>query len=272
MFSKHKKESLESKSLVTAKQYIKFKSKSHTLTNLSSSKESVENEYPKNVIIFYHELFLTRILNDYKDRFVKVRSCGRWSTLYQLCDTNGVRLDVGVVCTSGIGAPVLAILMEELIACGVENFYTLGIAGAIDKSLKVGTAVLCTDSFREEGTSYHYLSSKTKARASKKLLVSVKNILNKNKFSFKEGAGWTTDAPYRETLNDLIHYRDKGVLTVDMEASALYSVAKYYNVNALAIFVISDLLSESGWTPRFDAKIINKQVKIIFELIILLTV
>ena len=32
---------------------------------------------------------------------------------------------------------------------------------------------------------------------------------------------WTTDAPYRETVEEITRYRGEGILTVEMEAAAL---------------------------------------------------
>jgi len=38
------------------------------------------------------------------------------------------------------------------------------------------------------------------------------------------GPGWTIDAPYRETAEEIVAYREEGNLTVDMEASAIFTV------------------------------------------------
>ncbi|GAH41487.1 unnamed protein product, partial [marine sediment metagenome] len=46
-------------------------------------------------------------------------------------------------------------------------------------------------------------------------------------------------------------YQEEGVLTVEMEAAAIFAVAKYLNVEAGAIFTISDYLTEDNWELHF---------------------
>ncbi|GAG93901.1 unnamed protein product [marine sediment metagenome] len=65
------------------------------------------------------------------------------------------------------------------------------------------------------------------------------------------GTSWTTDAPYRETIKEIDHYKGEGVLTVDMEASAVFTVSNALNVDASAIFTISDYVGERAWQPYF---------------------
>ena len=57
---------------------------------------------------------------------------------------------------------------------------------------------------------------------------------------------------FRETKKELEYYRKKGILTVEMEASALFAVAKARSVRASAAFAISDLLVERSSTETYD--------------------
>jgi purine-nucleoside phosphorylase len=56
------------------------------------------------------------------------------------------------------------------------------------------------------------------------------------------GPSWTTDAPYRETAEEVAKYRADGIVTVEMEASCLFTVASAVGVAAAAAFVVSDVL------------------------------
>jgi uridine phosphorylase len=47
--------------------------------------------------------------------------------------------------------------------------------------------------------------------------------------------------------------QDKGVLTVEMEAAALFAVAQYRRVDLALAFVISDSLADLVWEPQFHA-------------------
>jgi purine-nucleoside phosphorylase len=63
-----------------------------------------------------------------------------------------------------------------------------------------------------------------------------------------EGPTWTIDAIFRETMVEATAYRDEGILTVDMEAAALFAVGEVLGVDVASIFAISDhLLAHDQW-------------------------
>ncbi len=150
----------------------------------------------------------------------------------------------------------------------MKNFLIVGTGGAIQKDFKIGDVVVCTKAIRDEGTSHHYLKSTKYALPSKVLSNKIEQALQKAKIKFRKGFSWTIDAPYRETVKELVTYRKEGVLTVEMEASALFSIGKYRNVNVAAVFVISDLITEKNWKPAFDSKIVHNTLINIFKTVV----
>ncbi|MGB5748539.1 MAG: purine-nucleoside phosphorylase, partial [Desulfobacterales bacterium] len=56
---------------------------------------------------------------------------------------------------------------------------------------------------------------------------------------------------YRETKEKVDYYQKQGVLAVEMEASALFSVAQFRQVELCAMLVVSDELSSLKWRPGF---------------------
>lgn len=50
----------------------------------------------------------------------------------------------------------------------------------------------------------------------------------------------TTDSFYRQTFAKEAYWREKGCVDVDMEASALLSVSRYYSMPAAAVLLCSD--------------------------------
>lgn len=161
---------------------------------------------------------------------------------------------VGVAHAS-IGAPALAILVEELIVLGARRFVIVGTAGTLQRDVKIGQAVLCDGAIRDEGVSYHYLDDDSPAEPSAVLSSLLAETMKVGGPPFIEGRTWTIDAPYRETIEEARHYRDQGVLTVEMEASALFAVATCRKVEAAALFAVSDLLDELDWSPSFGAEV-----------------
>ena len=130
-----------------------------------------------------------------------------------------------------------------LIAWGVTHFIAIGTAGAIAPDLKIGDLVGCDRAIRDEGTSHHYLpigrySHPTDGGAFAK------------KFS-RVGTTWTLDAFFRHTREEIEMHQKEGVLTVEMEASAIFAVGEMRGVSISAGFVISDLLYGEEWDPHF---------------------
>jgi len=165
--------------------------------------------------------------------------------LYTFDDTDG---RVGVLGDFGIGAPVTAMVMESAIAAGVEAVLSVGFAGCLDDSVGMGEFVVCERAIRDEGTSHHYRPSERYAEPSASLSKAMRE-------TFPEpthvGPSWTTDAVYQETEAEIERYAAEGVLTVEMEAATVFTVAAHREVEAGAAFVASDYLGPDEWDPQF---------------------
>ena len=153
----------------------------------------------------------------------------------------------------GIGSPVASAILEELIAYGVAEFISVGTSGTLQKNIQVGDLVVCDRAIRDEGTSHHYLPIEKFAYPSKTLTRRLQNALEANGKTFHTGASWTIDAPYRETVAEARHYQSEGVMVVEMEAAALFSVAQYRSVEIAAVFTVSDSLADLKWHPEFHS-------------------
>ena len=164
-----------------------------------------------------------------------------------------VKPRVALLSGFGIGAPALAAFLEEMIALGAKRFIGVGTAGGLRGDMKAGDLVLCSEAIRDEGTSHHYLRPSLSIAPSTALNLKLRQQFKRLRVQYSEGATWTTDAPYRETRQEVRHYQTLGVATVEMEAAALFAVAKYRGVQAAAVFAISDVLSGSDWNPRFES-------------------
>jgi uridine phosphorylase len=147
-----------------------------------------------------------------------------------------------MVVTLGIGAPLTATTVEELATWGIREFLLLGYAGSLRPDVGVDSLVLCTKAIRDEGTSHHYLPATLYSSPDARLTRYLARSLRAERIPFVLGPSWTTDAPYRETRSEARQLSRMGVITVEMEASALFAVAHIRRVKAAAAFVISDVL------------------------------
>jgi uridine phosphorylase len=159
---------------------------------------------------------------------------------------------VGVVGAFGYGAPMAALVMEDLAVLGTTRFVSMGTAGALQPDLAPGDVVVCTGAVRDEGVSHHYAPSDVEATPDIALTNTLEAAIRAAGLQPRRGPAWTIDTPYRETVAEALHYRDAGVLCVEMEAAALLTVGAHRGVAVAAAFCMSDTIIEGEWDGHFD--------------------
>ena len=163
----------------------------------------------------------------------------------------------GDICLAGpgIGAPYAAMLLETLICWGARRIIFLGWCGAVSKEVKIGELILPSAAVVDEGTSRNYVEPVAgQSTPAPSVLSVVEQVLQDNRIDFRLGKIWTTDAVYRETPAKVESFQQQGVLAVEMEVSALFSVAQFRQVELGAMLVVSDELSALKWRPGFKDK------------------
>jgi uridine phosphorylase len=146
-----------------------------------------------------------------------------------------------------------ALALEKLIALGGKRFVVFGCCGALSPDLAVGDILLPTWAVSQEGTSCHYPLTAA-AKASAQLHGALTDFFGRGGTVVKSGGLWTTDAPYRERWETVRQFQSQGVLAVDMEFSALVTVAAFRQVELAAVMVVSDLLYADVWEPGFSSR------------------
>ena len=155
-------------------------------------------------------------------------------------ERHGQRL---AVLHSGVGAPLAAGLLEEVIALGCRAFIVCGGAGALVPEITRGHLVVVDAALRDEGTSHHYLRPSRFIDADPVATSVLKATLDDHAVPYIAGRTWTTDAPYRETPNKINARRAEGCITVEMEAAALAAVAAFRGVPLAQVLYGGDDLS-----------------------------
>ncbi|PIE56149.1 MAG: phosphorylase [Desulfobulbus propionicus] len=173
-----------------------------------------------------------------------------------------------------LGSPMAVLCLEKLVALGARTLVVFGWCGGLRKECHVGDLVLPTWAQSEEGTSNHYRDDQWLKRAcyphpSLRSRIAME-LRNAGEF-FLEGPLWTTDAPYRETEEKVRHYGDQGILGVDMEYSALCTVAEFRQVQLAAVMLVSDELWRRPWRKTFTSKAFKQRSRACCSLLAELT-
>lgn len=158
-----------------------------------------------------------------------------------------------------VGAPYAAMLMESLVVWGVDKILFIGWCGAIAAHVKAGDIIVPGNAMVDEGTSGHYCSPSCHVALPARQLVEQSRLaLQHHQAPYHDGAIWTTDAIFRETVEKVKHYQTQGALAVEMELSAIFSVAGFRKIQAAGILVVSDELSDYQWRPGFKTPAFKK--------------
>jgi uridine phosphorylase len=215
---------------------------------------------PQAAIMCYHRGLAQRLVASR----AHVKITGFFGDTYLLDETDRT---VALVADFGIGSPVAAVMLEDLVALGCRRVASIGTCGGMDQSLAVGDLVLCSGAIRDEGTSYHYLPDGEPAVPDARLTRQLEDELLRRREPYRHGDAWTTDAPYRETAEEVRRHVDAGVPVVEMEAAALFAVGRVREAQVASLLVVSDVLStlDGSWVPQFHGDVVGDRLELAFE-------
>lgn len=165
-------------------------------------------------------------LVDYLHATGRARRHPTWACYHTVLDTFVEdEIEYGIV-GRVVGAAFAVLVAEELFASGCQMLISITSAGQI---LPVGCPpymILIERALRDEGTSYHYLPPSSYSHLAPALREMLCSAWDNTHVPLIAGASWTTDAPFRETEEMIASCRKQGILTVEMEAAALYALAQ----------------------------------------------
>jgi uridine phosphorylase len=147
----------------------------------------------------------------------------------------------------GVGAPLAGAFFEEAIEAGCRKFVGIGMAGGLVPAVTIGHVTVPTSAVRDEGTSYHYLPASREVEPSAAVVAALEAVLARHEVPFVAGTTWTTDAPYRETRGKVERRVAEGCISVEMEAAALFAIARFRGVLIGMMFMTSDSLAGDEW-------------------------
>ena len=166
-----------------------------------------------------------------------------------------------VVCaTSGMGAPSMSIVANELVQVGVRTLIRVGTAGSIQDHVRTGSVVIASGALADQGAADDIAPPRfpavadpfltvTMAEAAAELGIAHHVGVMASVDTFYEGQERTSSSANPHLLRRLVgtidEYRRLGVLNFEMEAGTLFKLASVYGVSAGCVCAIIAQRSEA---------------------------
>ena len=142
-------------------------------------------------------------------------------------------------------APGMADCVYFLQFAGVRNIIYTGTVGGLASGMDIGDFVLAKDCERGDGASGYFASLFERAcvctELSERVRPFLQSVADEEGIQLFEGRIFTTDSLAAETIDFLTALSVQKFLGIEMETSALYTVARVSGMDAVAAHVVSDL-------------------------------
>jgi uridine phosphorylase len=174
-----------------------------------------------------------------------------------------------VICaTSGMGAPSMSIVVNELVQVGVATVIRIGTAGSIQDDVRAGEVVIGSAALTNQGAAADIAPPEFPAVADPFLTVALADAaaalgvthhvgVMASVDTFFEGQERSTSSANPHLLRRLRgmidEYRDLGILNFEMEAGTLFKMGAVYGFAAGCVCAIIAQRDEAE-EPRLDVK------------------
>ena len=155
-------------------------------------------------------------------------------------------------CSTGIGCPSAAIVVEELIKIGGETFIRVGTTGALQSYIEIGDIVIATAAVRTDGTSRAYLPVEYPAVASLEVVSALLQASKRAKKKIHRGIVMSSDAFYSENTDATWRFSKANVLSIEMECSTIFTLTGLKGLRSGAIMAVDGNLVKGIKKGEFE--------------------
>jgi purine-nucleoside phosphorylase len=155
--------------------------------------------------------------------------------------------------STGMGCPTATIVAEELIMLGVKKLIRVGTCGGLQPELRLGDIVLAISAVPADSTAMHLFGNEPHCpTASWDLVHGAVHVAKELGQPLAVGPVVSSDLFYNPDDDQAGRWSARGVLGVEMEAAALFTLGALRRVQTGCILTVSDVLAEGQFTRISD--------------------
>lgn len=169
---------------------------------------------------------------------------------------------------TGMGIPSISIYISELMAeYGVKNLFRVGTAGSYQEDIKLRDVILAMSASTNSSIiSRKFSGANFAPTANFELFREAIKVAEEKNINIKAGNIFTSDEFYNDEADSYKKWSEYGVLAVEMETAALYTLAAKYKARALSLLTISDSIFTDKITSAEEReKTFSEMIEIALE-------
>ena len=152
-----------------------------------------------------------------------------------------------------MGCPGATIVFEELIQLGCKRLIRVGTCGGLQASHALGDLIVAISAVPADSTAMHLVNNEPHCpTASWNLVHEAVHIAKHSDQKLHIGPIVSSDLFYNPNEGQYERWSSRGVLAVEMEAAALFTVAALRGVESGCFLIVSDIVVEGVFTRISD--------------------
>jgi DeoD family purine-nucleoside phosphorylase len=157
---------------------------------------------------------------------------------------------------TGMGCPGATIVFEELIQLGCKKLIRVGTCGGLQAHHALGDVIVALSAVPADSTAMHLVNDEPHCpTASWELIHGAVHAAKEQGQPLHVGPIVSSDLFYNPNEGQYERWSSRGVLAVEMEASALFTVAAIRGVQAGCLLTVSDIVVEGVFTRITDEEL-----------------
>lgn len=185
-------------------------------------------------------------------------------------------------CSTGIGGPGTAIVIEELANVGARNFIRVGSTATLKEEIEIGDLIISTGGVRLDGTSKQYVRPEYPASASYEVILALVEAADSLGVNYHLGVSASTDSFYlgqsrpgfggytQSFSESLIEDMQKAnVVNFEMEAATLFTLGNIFGFRTGAVCAVYANRVRDEFEVKGENDVIrcgNEAVKILHDM------